>query len=81
MKKTVIIILIAIVIVFLIIRVKKKENEEEIRKLQLLSNIEQFGLTSVQQAQAQQNVIQQFINSPFITETSGIFGSIWGLIV
>lgn len=82
MKWFVIIIILIIVIGFyLMIKRQKEYNEEELRRSQLLKTVSNFGTTNIQKIEDKnKGVVNDFINSKFVTTTSGIFGKVLGII-
>lgn len=82
MKWFVIIIILIIVIGFyLMIKRQKEYNEEELRRSQLLKTVSNFGTTNIQNIEDKnKGVVNDFINSKFVTTTSGIFGKVLGII-
>lgn len=83
MKWFVIIIILTIVISFYFITKRQNEyNKEELKRAQLLSTVTNFGTVNMQSIEDKnKGVVNDFINSKFVTTTSGIFGKVWGTII
>ncbi len=77
--------IISIVILIIIIFIIVKKQNDKLKQDQLaffnLQNAINNGSASISNINQQHNAIGNFINSPFVTTTSGIFGQIWGLIL
>lgn len=78
----IIIVLVSIIAVYIIVKRQRSYNEEELRYTKMLNIATQFGTQNIAAIQEQKiSPIDQFINSEFVTKTSGIFGYVWGKII
>lgn len=83
MKWIIVIVILALIISFYIIIKRQNEyNKERAKYVGLINTASQFGAQNIAAIQEQKiSPIDQFINSEFVTVTSGIFGKIWGTMI
>ncbi len=76
------IILIAIIGFYIVIKRQNEYNQEEIKRAQILNGVAQFGNYNLKTISEDKiSIVDRFVNSKFVTTTSGIFGKVWGMIV
>ena len=83
MKWVVIIVILIIVLSFVVVIKRQNEyNKEELKRAQILQGVANFGVSNIENIQNQKfSIVDRFVNSKFVTVTSGIFGKVWGTVV
>jgi len=76
------IILVLIIGFYIVIKRQNEYNQEELNRAQILAGVSNFAAANIADIQSQKfSPVDRFVNSKFVTTTSGIFGKVWGMIV
>ncbi len=82
--KWIIVIVILIVIISFYVVIKRQNDyiKEEQNRANILNGVAVFGVNNIKNIQNQKvSIVDRFVNSSFVTSTSGLFGKVWGVIV